>query len=385
MAEGKSTPKNKKNIISKLMIAVVFILLFSIAVVLNNMWDKVSPDNLPNTIIQTSTAKEEFSEKLSGTSVQEKNIVNTGKGIYYISDTSILSLDYNGNKNFSGQHSYTSPFIKCSGDYAITYGVGSDKYRVISPSYNVYNGTQGTSIIDCDINSKGTYCVMSDHTGYLSVISVLDKDNEFIFSYSFNNYYGISCTINESGTMAAVGAVNTVDGALMSKVYILDFSSSEPIAVFDYKDNMIYEVDFIDNNKIAVVTDSLVSVVDSTNNKETPYSFDGKFLASYDIEYENSITVALAQSDDGRNCSIVTLDSNGREINKFSTVHKVFSIDTKKDKIALLADNTLYSYNTLGDALNNWQVGHDAKSVIMINEKTAYILGVSEIRKIILE
>ena len=67
MAEGKSTPKNKKNIISKLMIAVVFILLFSIAVVLNNMWDKVSPDNLPNTIIQTSTAKEEFSEKLSGT------------------------------------------------------------------------------------------------------------------------------------------------------------------------------------------------------------------------------------------------------------------------------------------------------------------------------
>ena len=385
MADGKSTPKNKNSIISKLMIAAVFILLFCIAVVLNNKWDKVSPDNLPDTIIQISTAKEEFSDKLSGTSVQEKNIVNTGKGIYYISDTTILALDYNGNKNFSAQHSYTSPFIKCSGDYAIAYGVGSDKYRVVSPSYNIYNGTQGTSIIDCDLNSKGTYCVMSDHTGYLSVITVLDKDNEFVFSYSFNNYYGISCTINESGTMAAVGAVNTVDGALMSKVYILDFSSDEPVAVFDYKDNMIYEVDFIDNNKVAVVTDTLVSVVDSDNKKETPYSFDGKFLASYDIDYDNSITLALSQSDDGRNCTVVALDSNGREVNSFSTGYKIFSIDTKKDKILLLADNMLYSYNTLGDALDSWQVGHDAKSVVMINEKTAYILGVSELRKIILD
>ncbi len=385
MAEHKESSNDKSNNRSRIAIAVVFLLLVCVMVLLNIKWDKLSPDNLHNTLVQTAAAKEEFSEKLSGTSVQEKNIINTGTGIYYISDTSILQLDYNGNKNFSGQHSYTSPCIKCSDNYAVAFGLGSDKFRVISPSFTVYNGTQGTSIIDCDINSKGTYCVMSDHTGYLSVISVYDKDNEFIFSYSFNNYYGVSCAINTSGTMAAVGAVNTIDGALMSKVYILRFDSDEPAAVFDYKDSMIYEVKYIDNDKVAVITDTMVSVVDCSSKKEAVYPYGSKFLASYDLDYGDGMVLALSQSDDGRNCKVVFLDENGKEENSFNTEHSVYSIKLNKDKISLLSGDMLYSYNTYGDLLGRWQVGHDAKSVTMINDKTAFILGVSELRKIILE
>lgn len=370
---------------SKILVCMAFVALCCAAVVIVLMWDKISPNDLPDTIIQSTTAKEEISEKISGTSVQEKNILNTGSGIIYISDTSILQIDYNGNKQFSNQHSYTSPFIKGSGNYCIAYGVGSDKYRVISPSAEIYDGSQGNSITDCDINSKGTYCVLSDHTGYLSVLSAYDKDSNFIFSYSFNNYYGISCSVSENGTMAAVGAVNTVDGGLMSKVYLLDFNSDEPLATYEYKDQIIYEVDFISDNKFAVVTDELVSVVDCSTQKEVPYSYEGGFLTSYDISYDNSIVLSLSRSDDGRNCTVVTLDSSGREIGNFSTDLKIFSIDVKKDKLAMLSEDKLYMFNAYGDAFGNWQVGHDAKSVVLVQEKTAYILGVSELRKIILD
>ncbi len=385
MADRKAVSEKKKNPKTKVLIALVFLVLFCAAVVLHAKWDKLSPDNLPETILQTTTAKEEFSDKISGTAVQEKNIIDTGSGIYYISDTSILQLDYNGNKNFSSQHSYTSPVIKSSQNYAIAFGLGSEKFRVISPSYNVYNGTQGTSIIDCDINSKGTYCVMSDNTGYLSVLSVYDKDNSFIYSYSFNNCYGISCTINENGTMAAVGTVNTIDGALVSKVYILDFNSDSPSAVTEYNDEMIYEVKFIDDQNVAAITDSRVSVIDSSSSKETSYSFDSKFLASYDLSFEEGIVLALSQSDDGRNCRIVVLDTNGKEVNSFNTEYSVYSMDYKNSVIAILSDNMLYKYSNYGNSLGSWEIGHDAKSVSIINNKTAYILGVSELRKILLD
>ena len=385
MVDKEAKSDIKKNVKNRITVAVIFILLFCTVVVLNMKWDKLSPDNLSNTIIQTSTAKEEFSDKISGTSVQEKNIIDTGVGVYYISDTSIIQLDYNGDKKFSAQHSYTNPVIKCSGNYAIAFGLGSEKYRVISPSYNVYNGTQGSSIIDCDINTKGTYCVMSDHKGYLSVITIYDSNNEFVYSYSFNNCYGLSCTINEKGTMAVVGTVNTIDGAMMTKVYLLDFSSDTPKAVLEYKDDIIYEVKFINDNSVAVVTDSALSVLDTSSSKSVTYSYDSKFLASYDLSYNGDIVLALSQSDDSRNCRIVILDQNGKEINSFITDCIIYSIDYKNDKIAILSDNTLYKYDTFGTCLGNWQIGHDAKNIVIINDKTSYILGVSELRKIIIE
>ena len=115
------------------------------------------------------------------------------------------------------------------------------------------------------------------------------------------------------------------------------------------------------------------------------YLYGSKVLTAYTISYGNAIVLSLADFDDGRECSVVTINTAGNEVGVFSTGLKIFSLACRKDKIAVLSGDKLYLYNYYGDCFNSWQIGSDAKSALLPQEKTAYILGVSEIRKHILD
>ena len=370
---------------AKLLLVLVFCAICCLVVAVATNWDKLSPEGIEETVRFSGMAKEAFSKDISGTSVLEKNIINTDGGVLYISDTSVVKLDYNGEQIFSSQHSYTNPFVKGNGAYSIAYSVGSGSYKIFGTSSVLHSGEQGNSIADCDITSEGLYCIISDKTGYLSALYVYDKDNNFVYSYSFNALYAMSVSLNSEGTMAAVGGVNSVDGRMVSKVFLLDFTKKEPVYTFEYTDQIIYEVKFIENDRFVVVTDKMASVAECSNGREHPYLYNSKVLTAYDISYGNAIVLSLADFDDGRECSVVTLNPGGSEAGVFSTGLKIYSVSCRKDKIAVLSEDKLYLYNYYGDCFNSWEIGSDAKSVLLPQEKTAYILGVSEIRKHILD
>lgn len=370
---------------SRLAVCAVFILICCVGVFVALKWDKLSPGGVAEWFNFSDSKNSSFTQKISGTSVLENNFHDIDKGLIYVSDTSIVCMNHDGESIFSEQHNFTNPLIKSSKLYSIAFNEGGSSFRILSDSGEVFRGTQGTAVTDCDINDSGTYCVISDKTGYLSELSVYNKSNEFVYSYYFNDYYAVSVSLSSDSSKAVVGAVNSVDGRIVSKVYLLDFQSTAPVNVFTYTDQIVYEVKFVEEERFAVITDSLVSVVDSSNERESAYSFNKRVLTAYNVSYKENIALSLSRSDDGRECSIVSLDTKGGEIGSFATDLRIVSLDVKNEKIAALASNKLYLYNSYGDSFGDWEVGSDAKSVLLPQEKTAYLLGVSEIRKVSLK
>lgn len=370
---------------SRIVVCAVICLLCCAAVLVVAKWDVLSPEGVSEWVSFSDSTKSSFDIKISGTSVLEKNFQAVNNGLMYLSDTSVVRLNHDGEKIYLNQHNFTNPLLKSSSTHSIAFNEGGADFRILSEKGELYRGAQGTSITDCDINDIGIYGIISDQTGYLAKLSVYDKNNEYIFGYSFNDYYAVSLSLSPNGNMAVVGAVNTIDGQFVSQVYLLDFTRSDPLYVYTYEDQIVYEVKFVEEDRFAVVTDSLVSVIQTDSGKEVPYSYGTRVLTAYNVSYGNNIAVSLSRSNDQRDCRIVSLDTKGNEIGGFNTELKVFSIDVKKDKIAVLSSNMLYMYNCYGDSFGQWEVGNDAKSVIIPQEKTAYILGVSEIRKISLK
>ncbi len=366
---------------SRLAVCGVVLLICCIFVFTALKWDTLSPEGAAEWFSFSDSTNSSFTSQISGISVLENNFNDIDKGLIYVSDTSIVCLNHDGEILFSEQHNFTNPLIKSSKLYSIAFNEGGSNFRILSEKGEVHRGTQGTAITDCDINDSGTYCVISDQTGYLSNLSVYDRNNEFLYSYYFNDFYAVSVSVSSDGSKAAVGAVNSVDGRLVSKVYLLDFSSTTPANVYTYNDQIVYEVKFIEEEKFAVVTDSLVSVIDSSNGKESAYSFNKRVLTAYNISYKENIVLSLSRSDDGRECSVVSLDTKGNETGSFQTNLKISSLDVKNDRIAVLSSNSLCVFNSYGDSFGEWEVGNDAKAALLPQEKTAYILGVSEIRK----
>lgn len=370
---------------SRAAVCITICLICCIFVFVIARWDDFSPNGISEWFAFSGASADDFPVDITGNSILENNIQLSNNGLFYISDTSIIGLDSSGEEVYNAQHNFTNPLLKCNDAYSIAYNVGGSNFRIISDQTEIYRGTQGSFINDCDITSKGVYAVISDQTGYLSMLSVYDTDNNMIFSYSFNDYYAVSVSLNESGTMAAVGSVNSVDGEMVSRIYVLDFSKTEPVSVLTYNDQLVYSVKFVSEGKFAVITDSLVSVIDTSKQKEIPYSFGNKVLTAYDISYGNGIFISLSRSDDGRECSVISLDTDGNEVGSFATELKIFSLSAYADKIAFLSSDKLYIYNSYGDSFGQWEVGTDARKVILPQSKFAYILGVSEIRMVSLK
>ncbi len=348
-------------------------------------WDDLAPESLEEWFSFSGTSEDDFPVSITGSAVLQSNMTLTDSGIAYISDTTILCMDNSGEVTFSSQHSYINPAIKTSGDFSVAYNAGGSGFKVFSTQEELYDGTQGTSIADCDITSKGIYAVVSDGTGYLSELNVYDEDNELLYSYSFNDYYALNVSLNAAGTMAAVGCVNVDGGEMVTRVYILDFTQTEPVGTFDYNDQIVYDVEYIAENKAAVLTDSLVAVIDDSKADAIVYSFNGRVLTSYDFLYDTGAAVSLSQTDDGRDCTMVVLDTDGYETDSFSTSLKVTSVSLYNDRMALLASNTLYLYDFLGDEMGTYDAGSDAKAVLLAAKSQAYVLGISEIRLVSLK
>lgn len=398
-ASGKNERKNSRNknsekkderllpfgCSSRISVCIIICVICCAVVFAAARWDVLSPSGISEWFSGAGTSDDDFPVDIVGTTVLENNVNCVDGSLMYISDTSIVHLANDGTQLYNEQHNFISPQFKTSGTYSIAYNTGGNGFRIISEDENIYSGTQGTVINDCDIALNGVYCVISDQTGYLSILSVYDAANNLLYSYSFNDFYALSVSINDSGTMAAVGAANTVNGEMVTKVYILDFTKTEPLNTYTYNDQIVYSVEFCDDGKAAVVTDSLISVVETSKQKETAYSFDNRVITAYDILYGESIVLSLSRSDDGRDCTVVCLDANGNEVNTFATGLKISSVSLYDDRIALLSDSMLSIYNSYGDSFGEWEVGSDSRRVILSQTKTAYILGVSEFRRLSLK
>ena len=369
---------------SRITVVVVLFVLLCAAVFISFKWDLLSPDSLSQQANFFDSSKEEAFADITGMAVLENNINCIDTGLIYISDTSIVQLNHDCEKVYSEKHSYTDPLLRSANTYSIAFNEGGSEYRIIHDKHIVHEGVQGSSITDCDINDSGTYCILSDQTGYLSRLNVYDKNNKFVYSYSFSDYYAVSVSINPSGNRVVVGAFNSYDGRLVSKVYILDVTKSEPVSVYTYDDKLIYTVRFLSDDRFAVITDTQASVIKSDGSKETPYAYSSRLLTAYDIG-KNGIVLSLSTSDDGRSCSLVTIDTDGHEVASFQTDQKIISVYAAPDRTAVISYGQLCLYNSYGTLFGKWEIGSDAKSVLLPQNKTAYILGVSGITKMSLK
>ena len=137
--------RKKKASRLKLILGCVFVLAVCCTVLFAVMkWDKISPVGFAEWINFSDSKNSAFSSKISGISVLEKNFNALDNGIIYVSDTSVVCLNHDGESIYSEQHNFTNPLIKSSGVYSIAFNEGGANFRVFSDKGEIQRGVQGT-------------------------------------------------------------------------------------------------------------------------------------------------------------------------------------------------------------------------------------------------
>lgn len=347
--------------------------------------DKLTPDNISHWIQYELLGKSEgsgYPVRFVGTSINTENFSLMDRAPVYCSNTSVVVLNPNAGEYQNNQHSFANPIMKTDNDYSIIYNADATGYRIINRSSTLYSGNASYKLFDADIAANGTYALLTYGNDYLSELTVNDKDNKKQYGYSFAEYYVSNVSVNSSGTRAALSGVSAKDGGLISVIYILDFSQKTYYQKYEFEDTYIYDICYLDNDKVIAVGDNSVYHVDIDNKKLTEISYNSRVLTTYSMKRNYGVVLSLSMNPDGHECDIIAINSDGKKDSEVSTGKRILSLDYFNEKICVLMQNDFSIYNFKGSQLYHKEVSSDSRKICFCDTNTLYILGTSNIYKI---
>ena len=369
-------PKNKK-VRTIVIIGIILVLAVGIAAV----WKFISPDSLMGSLFSSQVKGDGFPVKIKGKSVNASDMCIINNSLAYISETQFQMINSSGGVTVDKRIKYSSPAMKSCKNYSIIYDRQGNGYEIQSAVGTVYEGSVDDIIFQAVIIDNGCYAILSKSDGYTSKLTVFNKDNTQKYAYYFSECYAVSISLNKDATKAVVCGLDANEGSIVSKVYIIDFSSDKPESKIDFDNVTIYSAGFFDNGNIGIIGDRSAMVITSDYQNKYEFTYNGYNLISKKI-MQNNIILSLSPFEDGKSCELWNISQNGF-ITSTKTDLAIVAVDVFGDNAAVLAGNTVSVFDIKKEKfLNEYNVELDSKGVAFLDEKTAYVLGTSEIRAI---
>lgn len=345
--------------------------------------DNLTWDNISNwwTYDVLGNAGNGYPVNLVGTEVNSGNFAVNQGHVAYASDTSFVTLNSTGSEVANVQLRYSKPVMKSSGNRFLTYGIGTTGYQIQDFDGMLYSGEAEGAIYTADITSNGVYGIITEGSGYLSVLYVFNSNNNRIYKYSFSEYYINSITLNSDGSGCVACGITSDNGAVKTGVYVLDFTKEEPVFQYSINGDTIVDSDYLNDNRVVLVGQSSSYIIKMGEENYVTVKYDSKTLANYCFNPDtNSFALALSKSGDGRSCVIEIYNDNGEKTSSIDTDYGAESISLYKGTVAILDGNTAYGFNSEGTQLYSCDTGTGSKRLILTSDNTAYVLSVNQVR-----
>lgn len=345
--------------------------------------DNLTWDNISNwwTYDVLGNAGNGYPVNLIGAEVKSGNFAVNQGHVAYASDTSFVTLNSTGSEVANVQLRYSKPVMKSSGNRFLTYGIGTTGYQIQDFDGMLYSGEAEGAIYTADITSNGVYGIITEGSGYLSVLYVFNSNNNRIYKYSFSEYYINSITLNSDGSGCVACGITSDNGAVKTGVYVLDFTKEEPVSQYSINGDTIVDSDYLNDNRVVLVGQSSSYIIKMGEENYVTVKYDSKTLANYCFNPDtNSFALALSKSGDGRSCAIEIYNDNGEKTSSIDTDYGAESISLYKGTVAILDGNTAYGFNSEGTQLYSCDTGTGSKRLILTSDNTAYVLSVNQVR-----
>ena len=378
--------KLDKNILKKTFVifGLLIVLVLSVTLFVNR--DNITWDNFTawfSENILGSSKGEGYPTDIMGTTVSKGNFKLIGGRACYASDTSYVELSDTAGSVINTQLSFSNPVVRGTQNYTIVYGLSGKGFLINDVKKTKYKGTTENLIFTADVNNNGEYCIVTEGSGYLSVLTAYNSENEKLYEYSFADYYITCVSINDSGTGAVCCGVTTVNGAEHSKVYVLDFNSTKPVKEYEFTESVIYDSFYLSSDLVGAVANDAIYIMDFDSNTPKKTEFNSRTLKTYDYNpATKNLVVALSRSGDGRNCDILFFNSSGENEYTIKSNYRVDAISTYKGVLGILSEGSAYILEEDGTVVEKADPGNDAQSIILSDTDKAFVLGISEIREV---
>lgn len=324
---------------------------------------------------------EGFPIQITGSSVLGSNFLSQNGSAVLLSDTALTILSATGSEELSLRHSFNQPVLCAASGRYLLYNGGSTGYTVLSGTKEVLSSAQDREIRAGAISPNGKFALGICGSDGASELNVYQENGVLQYHYLFAKDYITAVALNADGSHGLVCTVGSDKGEMVSRVTVLSFDQETPLAEYETRDNLLLGASWTDRGTLYAVGDSALLEASSGDYAFEEHSYNGRQLTSFRLDGERAFLSVSAYEHAGPSTLLVY--RAGEEPLKAEQAYRIECISVYGGTAALLLNGqaVFLDYST-GVELGRTDAGADAKSLALGSESAAYVLGVSEVRRV---
>lgn len=362
--------KRKRAILTKRLIALAVILVLALC-----------GYGIYNAITQGDLAggNEDFPVKLNSDTIYECDTVGTHLAL--LTDKNLTFYSSKGTNIRTVNHSYAEPAMDCAGDLALIYDIGGTQFSVETTTGTQFSKIMDQNILLGKVSSNGTVAIVTNDSRYQCRLTVFNKTGEEIYKWYSAEGIVTDLMMDTTGSKAAVCTMNTKNGFCVSVVYGLDFSKTDETFRTEIPNSMAVGISYM-GNRIQVICDDMLVVLDIHGNQKTSYTYPGT-VKQYNLS-SNKYTILLFGEDVKSSSEIVVLDANGEVVSDLIVDDTIRQITTDGTHIVTLGKEDIICYNMKLEQGAAYS-GKGSSAYIAINGTVGYEMNTNNLNKFLVD
>lgn len=198
------------------------------------------------------------------------------RGDLAIANKSGVTLyDRRGSAVMTDSFTMSSPACACGDKYLIVYDLGGYQLRVYNSFALLFDQTFDYPIQSANVNSDGSFCVVTSEKSYHSAVFVYDQNFKQIQQWFSSEKFAVDAELSDRNILS-ISAIHVENGALISDLIQLKIGKEEALSTFTVQEEMPFSHS-ADQKGALLLTDSKLRYIE-----------DGKEVSSADFS-DNSL------------------------------------------------------------------------------------------------
>lgn len=286
------------------------------------------------------TGGDGFPIEIDGSTVRDAEIV--GGALSLLTDTGILAYNKSGGEIKNELHEYGSAAWEIAGNRIFVYDIGGLGLRLDSKSTNAFKKKYDEKIITADYSKSGRFAVITETSRRLCELKVYSKDETEIFKWGSSDNYATALSLSQNGKFVAVAAVNIEGAELSSNIIAFSVADGKELFRYSISDRLVLSMEYLDDGRISLVTDSAAITVGKGGNASVEYSYGNRILQNWSrsdngrlaLTFEDEIVILGPDT-------VKLFSQTGTQALLGNVIHS----DFYKDTLFLSSSNGIYKLN----------------------------------------
>lgn len=297
-----------------------------------------------------------------------------GETLVLLTDTNLYTYNRSGGQMLDAQHGMANQAMKTAKERILLYDRGGTRVELYSRAARVCALSTDYTIHTADVASNGNFAVVTGASDALARVVVYNKRGSEIFRFSSDKSI-ISLDLSNSRDLMYIGFTDTSNGEFLSSIRKFQLSYNEgDLGRKDFPGELLLLVESLSANSVRAFTDQRVVLLDGDMSEAASYIFRDGQLERYCVTPDGRIVLVMGNYEKDKRLSIVTLDRDLMQINRFETDINVTDICADNNYIYLMARDYLHVLGFDGSAIASAQISK-LQSIEAIGSNLYYAAG----------